>query len=95
MLCPTLAGCKSLRDVEPITIASSQSRLCLAGVHHVMPLPSERGVWTLRHECTPHGNFQLLGVDGPRPIGVKQVKGFSNLLFLLLGQACGAIRSLG
>ena len=33
-----------------------------------------------------HGHLQLLAVDGARAIGVEQVKGFPDLLPLLLGQ---------
>ena len=33
-----------------------------------------------------HGNFQLLGINSARAIGVEEIKRFTNLLLLLLGQ---------
>ena len=33
-----------------------------------------------------HGNFQLLGIDCARAIGVEKIERFTNLLLLLLSQ---------
>jgi len=38
----------------------------------------------------PHGDLELLGVDGTAAIGVEEVEGLADLLLLFLGQALGA-----
>ena len=35
---------------------------------------------------SPHGNLELLGIDGPTAVSVEQVKGLLDFLFLLLSQ---------
>ena len=39
----------------------------------------------LEAEC-PHGDLELFGVDGPAAIGVEEIKGLLDFLFLFLSQ---------